>query len=150
MNLHRKILSMTSLQPFDEDLIEANVLDIYEQVMETYLKDRQLIPEANLVEVAYGDLDVRPHETVAKVYRDLGLDGWSEAEPRVEAYIDSQRGYRKNGFTVSDREASLIEDRWAFAFDALGYEMRRCNDVFASERSDTNDALSAQLVDLAG
>ena len=124
INLHRKILQLTALQDFDDQLIEDNVLAIYEQVMQTYLRDRSLIPAEHLVEVAYADLDEHPEETVRGIYERLGLAGWSSAQPRIKAYVESQRSYRKNGFTISDRAAALIEDRWAFAFHALGYEPR--------------------------
>lgn len=125
INLHRKILNLTSLQDFDDELIEDNVLAIYEQVMHAYLDNRELIPQENLVEVSFADLDERPYETVQGIYDQLALPGWQLAAPRVDAYIDSQKNYRKNGFIISDRSAGLIEDRWKFAFDALGYGTRR-------------------------
>jgi len=122
INLHRKILNLTSFQRYDDELIEKNVLDIYEAVMQKYLTDRDLIPEGNLVEVAYADLDERPAEVVKRVYGELGLDGYQAATPAIDAYIDSQKNYKKNGFTISDRAAEIIERRWRFAFEALGYE----------------------------
>lgn len=124
INLHRKILNLTSLQDFDEELIEENVLSTYEQVMRSYFADAQQIPIGNLVEVAYADLDERPLETVRGIYQKLSLPGWDAASPQVEAYVDSQRDYRKNGFRITDRAASIIEDRWRFVFEALGYEKR--------------------------
>ena len=127
INLHRKILNLTSLQDFDEELIESNVLTTYEEVMGAYLNDSQQIPTENLVEVAYADLDTNPMETIQRIYHDLALPGWDEAESRVEAYVESQRGYRKNGFQISDRAASIIENRWSFAFEALGYSKRNAD-----------------------
>ena len=124
MNLHRKILNLTSFQDYDDDLIEQNVLAIYDQVMHKYLDDRDLIPSGNLVEVAYVDLDEEPREVLERIYAELGLDGFAEAAPAIDAYIDSQAGYVKNGFTISERAAELIEDRWSFAFDEFGYTRR--------------------------
>jgi len=121
INLHRKILALTSLQEFDDELVESNVLAIYEQVMQTYLRDRIKIPAQNLVEVAYADLDQNPRDVIERIYSQLGLAGWDEAAPAIDRYIDSQRGYKKNGFSISDRAASIIERRWKFAFDAFGY-----------------------------
>ena len=150
VNLHRKILALTSLQEFDDQLIEDNVLAIYEQVMETYLRDRHKIPAENLVEVAYGDLDVHPFETIRKVYEDLGINGWDSAAPAVQAYIDSQSGYRKNGFAISERSTALVDERWGFAFDALGYEPKTIDlrSGVADELAD--DSTADQAVDLVG
>ena len=122
VNLHRKILGLTSFQEFDEALIEKNVLEIYELVMDAYLRDRELIPEENLVEVAYSDLDVDPMGVVGGIYRDLGIDGWEDARQPIADYVESQRSYKKNGFTISDRAAELVNTRWGFALKALGYD----------------------------
>jgi len=124
INLHSKILPLCSFQEFDDALIERNVLHIYEKVMRKYLADRELIPEGNLVEVAYGDLDNKPIETLRSIYNGLDLGGWDGAEFAFRSYVESQKDYRKNGFVIADRSAEIIEKRWAFAFDALGYRKR--------------------------
>jgi len=121
INLHRRILEFTSFQKFDEAMIERNVLEIYEQVLHKYFEDRSLIPAGNLVEVAYDDLDQRPLDVIDGIYRDLDLPDHATARPAIEAYVDSQSDYVKNGFVIDDRSAELIEDRWKFAFDKLGY-----------------------------
>ena len=90
--------------------------------MAAYLRDRELIPEENLVEVAYADLDVDPMGVVGGIYRDLGLDGWDAARQPIADYVESQRNYKKNGFRISDRAAELVNTRWGFALKALGYE----------------------------
>jgi len=146
INLHRKILNLTSLQEFDDQLIEDNVLAIYEQVMSAYFANRYLIPKENLVEVGYADLDERPYETIRSIYEQLDIAGWDQAAPNVDRYIDSQKNYRKNGFTISERSASLIEDRWKFAFEALGYE-RKVIDVRDDQSAD--DAIGDERLDLA-
>jgi len=124
INLHSKILPLCSFQEFDDALIERNVLHIYEKVMRKYLADRELIPEGNLVEVAYDDLDNKPIETLRSIYNGLDLGGWDGAEFAFRSYVESQKDYRKNGFVIADRSAEIIEKRWAFAFDALGYRKR--------------------------
>ena len=150
INLHRKILALTSLQEFDDQLVESNVLAIYEQVMETYLRDRHKIPAGNLVEVAYKDLDERPMETVQHVYGALGIQGWDAAALPVQSYVNSQQDYRKNGFSISDRSASLVDERWAFAFDALGYEPKTIDLRSSANVEFANYAITDKAVDLVG
>lgn len=124
VNLHRKILNLCSFQNYDDELIENNVLSIYEQVMRKYLADRDTIPSENLVEIAYADLDRDPIGVVSSVYEKLGLGCYENAEAPIREYVASQVGYQKNGFVISDRAAELIETRWAFAFDEFGYARR--------------------------
>ncbi len=121
MRLHREILELTALQDYDEALIESNVLSIYEKVMRRYLGTRHLIPHGNLCEVSYADLDADPTGTVASIYQQLGLAGHEAAEAPIRTYVESQAEYKKNSFSLSDREIEVIEDRWRFAFDAFGY-----------------------------
>jgi len=146
INLHRKILNLTALQEFDDQLVEDNVLAIYEQVMQTYLRDRHRIPAGNLIEVAYADLDAAPRDTVRSIYDQLGLQGWDAASPAVDAYIDSQKNYRKNGFSISARAAALVEARWQFAFEAFGYAKQPIDLTDSS----TNHAIGEELIDIAG
>ena len=136
INLHRKILNLTSLQDYDEDLIEANVLTIYERVMRRYLEERTLVPEGNLVEVSYDDLDNHPLDTVRSIYERLGISGYAQAEPKVRSYSESQSEYRKNGFGLAAREAALVEDRWGFAFDEWGYERRSASNAGSADVGD--------------
>ena len=125
MNLHRKILGLTALQTVTDDDIESNVLEIYGHVMRQYLVDRQQIPDGRLIEVAYADLDTAPQETVASIYASLDLDGHDQAAPLVEAYVQSQCGYRKNSFgALSDRTTELVERHWGFTFDEWKYLRR--------------------------
>lgn len=122
LNLHRKILKLTSFQSYDEALIEKNVLAIYQQVMGRYFADRAQIPAENLLEVSYSELDDHPERVVARVYDELRIDGYDDAKPAIASYIESQKNYRKNDFSLSERSVELVEDHWGFAFDELGYD----------------------------
>ncbi len=124
INLHNKILGLTALQHFDDDLVRENVLSIYERVMHKYLQDREAIPAENLIEVDYATLDHQPMQVVGDIYERFELGPFAEAAPRLASYLDSISGYQKNGFTVDDETAELIEKRWDFAFDAFGHERR--------------------------
>jgi hypothetical protein len=55
------------------------------------------------------------------VYTTLGLSGYTAAEPAFRAYVASQQSYQKNSLALSAAERQQIEQRWAFAFDELGY-----------------------------
>lgn len=110
------------LQAITPEQIEENVLHIYEEVMQQYLRDRALIPPENLVEVRFEDLEQAPLAEVERVYTQLGLPGLAEARPGFQAYVDSLRGYKKNPLNLSDADIARVNERWGFAFDAWGYE----------------------------
>ncbi|KDD76934.1 hypothetical protein H632_c62p3, partial [Helicosporidium sp. ATCC 50920] len=67
----------------DEDLTEF-VIWQFKALHEAYVADRGLIPDGNLVEVSFAELEERPLETLARIYAALGWDNWADAEKAVE------------------------------------------------------------------
>lgn len=128
VNLHRKILGITSLQTYTEESIEANVLEIYPKLLERYLQDTKDVPTNRLVEVGYQDLVDNPHGCLANVYRQLELSGYDNAKPEMQSYLDEQADYKKNSFSnLSERVVELLNQRWGIAFEQWGYQRRMPN-----------------------
>ncbi len=125
INLHRKILDLTALQEFDDADIEKNVTEIYRLVVERYIRDAELIPDGQLVEIGYQDLVDQPLDTLASVYDGLSLGGFDEVKEPISNYLASISGYKRNSFApLSDRLVELINREWAIGFEQFGYERR--------------------------
>jgi len=120
-HLHRRLLPLTGMQPFDGNGPPSMVLDVYAAMMRQFLAERPLIPQGNLVEVAYADLERDPLGQLRRIYETLGLPGHGEFAPAAAAYLAGLGGYRKNRLELSATERRQIEERWAFAFEAFGY-----------------------------
>lgn len=120
--LQRIIFPRMQLHEIGPEEIEPHVLRCYSQLMERLLADRALIPAGNFVEVKYEDLERAPLDELRKVYDTLGLPGFAEAEPAVNAYLDSIADYKKNPYKIDDSVIRKVNQHWQFAFDALGYE----------------------------
>jgi hypothetical protein len=124
-NLHRKVLAFSALQRVSHAELDETVLHLYEAMMRHYFKEKERIPGHQLIDVRYDELVQRPLEVMEKLYAQLGYDHFAQARPRIEAYLQSLRGYKKNSFSALTREETArIESRWDFAFAALGYETR--------------------------
>ncbi|HEY48579.1 MAG TPA: sulfotransferase [Dehalococcoidia bacterium] len=122
-HLYRVVLERSQLQEIGLDVLEDWVLLFYAQLMQKFLADKVLIPEGNLVEVKYEELDKEPLAQLRKIYETLSLPGFDEAEPAFRAYLDSIAGYQKLSHKTVDTAAiEKINERWGFVFDALGYE----------------------------
>jgi len=121
LHLHREVLAMTSVQRFDDAFIERNVLRFYRELLQQYLADRHAIPDGNLVEIRYEDLDADPLATVQSIYDGLALSGWDAVRPGVEAHVDATRDYKKNVFEPEPNHARKVEAHWAFALDEWDY-----------------------------
>jgi hypothetical protein len=122
-HLHRQLLSITTLQMINPQNAEDTVLTLYEEMMRTYFADRSLIPDQNLVEVRYEDLERDPLNELQRIYQSLHWLGYSEAVPAFQAYLTSQQSYRKNRNTLSPADRKQVEERWGFALQELGYDL---------------------------
>lgn len=120
-NLHKKLMSITSLQKLPEHGPDENILSLYKKLMQRYFEERHLIPEGNLVEVRYEDLEKNPLDQVRAIYERLELCGFEDVGQEIKRYFKSQSGYRKNQFCVDAQLQKKVERELAFAYEALGY-----------------------------
>ncbi len=59
---------------------------------------------------------------VRSIYESLGLIGFDELRPRLERYLTSIAGYRKNRYEeLPEPLRSRIAQEWGRSFDEWGY-----------------------------
>ena len=124
--LYDKMIRSQLLQDMAEGQQDERVLYYYRETMKKYLAERHLIPEGQLVEIGFDELEQDAMGTIEKVYRDLGIDGLEAARPEMLAYLDSVSNYEKNVFRQTEPEvAEKLMNEWAFAFEEWGYAKER-------------------------
>jgi omega-hydroxy-beta-dihydromenaquinone-9 sulfotransferase len=121
-NLYRKLLPIHTFQSFDIQEIDAHILGFYKQLMQRFLDDRHLIPEGNLIEVRFEDMEKNPLEEVAKIYRQFGLN-FAATEVKMRNYLATQQGYRKNRYAIDPGVQTLVAQHCRFAFDHWEYPL---------------------------
>ena len=105
--------------PLDGD---DTILGVYTEMYDAYFEERGLVPEGRLCEVGYEDLERDPVGVVGSVYGSLGVEGFEGLRPRLESYLGSISGYRKN--RPDDLPETLrrrIAQEWGRSFDEWGY-----------------------------
>lgn len=101
---------------------ERQTLLLGQRIYERYLEDRHLIPEGNLVELAYTELAGHELEVMERLWRTLRLDGWERAEPVLRAYVEGLKGYQTNKLKpISKKDQEAVYQHWAAVFEAFGY-----------------------------
>ena len=102
---------------------DDQVISLYTRIHDAYFEERGLIPEGRLCDVAFEDLAREPLAVLASIYESLGLTGFDELCPRLEAYLASIAGYRKNRFDeLPEPLRHRIANDWGRSFDEWGYE----------------------------
>ncbi|MFW9923106.1 MAG: sulfotransferase [Candidatus Thorarchaeota archaeon] len=100
---------------------ENIILDIYEEMHKKYFTERELIPKGNLIEIRYEDFLADPLSTMEKIYKELSLPNFAEAELNFKEYIDEQQTYKTNTHNLSKEMMAKISSRWKQSFEVWDY-----------------------------
>jgi hypothetical protein len=102
---------------------DDTILGVYTEMYNAYFEERCLVPEGRLCEVGYEDLEREPLVVVGSIYESLGLAGFEGLRPRLETYLGSIAGFRKNRHPeLPEPLRRRIADEWGRSFDEWGYE----------------------------
>jgi len=121
LRLYRSLLPAYAMADYDWESIAAAVRDNFAIMMQRYLHDRESIPQGNLVEVRFEDIEADPLGELARIYRRLGLPGWEQARAPIAAYAAGLSGYRKNRHRIEGEVVRVVDRDWGFAVKAWGY-----------------------------
>ena len=99
------------------------ILAVYDRMMHAYFEEKELIPEGNLVEVAFEELEKNPLRQIEKIFNNLSIPGFEKSKPNIVSYIDSKKGYKKNKHTIKQKTLDKILKEWGFAMKEWGYEV---------------------------
>ncbi len=123
MHCFNKVFDMWALQKLGDYDIVGSTIRNYREVTEKYFAERSLIPEQNLVEIPFTQLDAQPLETMRAIYKRLALPEFDHVDAKLQTYIQSLGTYRKNRHTdlAPELRARLV-DQWQEYFRNWGYE----------------------------
>jgi hypothetical protein len=119
--LWRNSFSLAHLQEPDPHVIDQLILSWYVELFALFERDRVLIPQNNLHELKYEDLDRDPIVCLQEIYNRLNLPGFEALRPRAVAYLSSIRGYTKNAYQLDAESREKVSTRWRSTFDRYGY-----------------------------
>jgi omega-hydroxy-beta-dihydromenaquinone-9 sulfotransferase len=101
---------------------DDRIISVYTEMYDAYFEERGLIPEGRHCEVRYEDLERDPVGGLGSVYEALGLPGFDGLLPRLEGYLGSITGYRKNRHEeLPEPLRRRIAHEWGRSFDEWRY-----------------------------
>lgn len=120
-HLYRTMLPICQLDDVTTQEVTTTILDSYAAMMRQYIKDRESIPKGRLAEVRFEDLEKDPMTEIKRLYAELSLPGWSEAQEPIRKYLSTLSGYRKNNHRFDPETIDLVDRHWGFAVQEWGY-----------------------------
>ncbi|TYA53811.1 sulfotransferase family protein [Formosa maritima] len=122
-NFFSKMMPHLQLQTIPRESLDVMVFELYENLMSDYLKQRELIPKGNLVEVSFDCLQESPMDVLNNIYKKLNLSGFERAEINFKTYIESKKSYKKNTHKISKNHLETLKTTCKFVFEEYNYNI---------------------------
>lgn len=110
------------LQRVDPQQTHSRIIQRFKVMYDTFFEERKLIPDGQLCEVCFEDLEKDPVVQIEAIYETLNLPGFDSVRPVLQEYVDSLADYKKNEYP--DLPESVRNDIWANwqqCFEEWGY-----------------------------
>lgn len=104
------------------DQMERNILRNYMELYNAYQEQKKYIPEGNLFEVKFEDIEKDAMGITERIYRELGIPGWDNARPAIEKYISGKKNYKKNQYQYDPRTIQLVNEAWGTVLNEWDYK----------------------------
>ncbi|NER84554.1 MAG: sulfotransferase [Leptolyngbya sp. SIO1D8] len=122
LNFYAKLFQELALQPFNQDLIPDIVLESYPKMMERLFRDTAKLPAQDFVELQFEAFEADPLGHLHRIYTQLELQGWEQAQPHFQQYLQAQRQYRKNRYAFPQDAIAQVQNHWQPFIDRWGYQ----------------------------
>lgn len=119
--MRMRVLDKLALQQGSAQDIETQVTENYIRLMNSFFEQQDCIPKHRFVEIRYEDLTRDPIGQVRHIYETLQLQGFEEAVPGMQNYLDKQADYKTNVYAIDTKILNHVEKNWKFALDRWGY-----------------------------
>ncbi len=114
----------TYLQRPRLDDLDARIIARHEAMYDIFFRDRDLVSKDRIIDVRYEDLEANPTVQIKQIYDHLGLDNFDAFLPKLESYVSSLSGYKRNKFSkLTAIERDMVATGWARSFNEWGYSI---------------------------
>ncbi|MGJ3249261.1 MAG: sulfotransferase family protein [Elainellaceae cyanobacterium] len=120
-NFYWKLFKELALQPFENAPVDDLILDSYPRMMDMVLKDSADLPAHQWVELRFEPFEADPISHLQHIYHALGIEGFDQAKPRFERYLDSKKQYRKNRYQFPEADNQRVTQKWRSLIEHWGY-----------------------------
>lgn len=108
--------------PDEHDNYQTRFLDNYRAMEQAYLAETANLPEGDLAEVRFEDLEGNELEQIKRLYAELGLEFSPAFERRLIRYLESIANYKKNSYRpLPDAIRSNIDGKLSWLMQRYGY-----------------------------
>lgn len=123
LHFYSEMLKPLQLQGITKSEIEKAVFEIYKKLMNDYFDQKDLIPEGNLIELSYDDLENQPVQVIEQIYRSLNLECSGTTKQQFLKYLERTKNYARNKHTIKREHLQKVLQDWGFVFEKYNYSI---------------------------
>jgi omega-hydroxy-beta-dihydromenaquinone-9 sulfotransferase len=87
------------------------ILDTYSKMMHRYWMEKDLVPDGQLVEVAYEDFTQKPLESMRKIYKTIHLGDFDYCENKMKSFADRQKSFVPLKHEIPVNERKIVTEK---------------------------------------
>lgn len=118
-----ELLPKMWLQKVSDTFISDMILDIYQRIYVDFFDQVKLIPEQNLYELSFQELQDRPLLHLENIYKKFELDDFSRHKNQFISYLEQTKNYKKNSYRIDEEEKGMVIEKWHGVTNKLGYRL---------------------------
>lgn len=122
-NFFFKMLPHLQLQNIEKVELENLIFDLYKDLMNDYFAQKTNIPEGQVAEVNFEELEKHPLECIKQIYTELELTGYATAEEFFIEYLKGMKSYQKNKHHIDESVLKKVREQLDFTMELWGYEV---------------------------
>jgi len=109
------------LQDIDEEEADKNILKLYQEIMQKFFAEKNMIPATNLIEIKYEDFVGNELTGLRRIYEQFNSQDFEKAEGRFKTYLDSLSTYKTNKHVFDRETIEKVYESWKFSIDRWNY-----------------------------
>ena len=121
LKLWSLVQQSVAMQQISEEEKKQIVLSVYVKLHQHYLEQKKLLKPHQLIELGFEEFSEKPLQAVEKIYRQLSLEGFDDALPRIKRFLQEQPPRRNQQYEFEKEDIRLINDYWDLVFEQWKY-----------------------------
>jgi hypothetical protein len=117
-----EVLPATQLQSITGKRSAEIYTRLFSDLLNRYEKEKNLIPEGNLLEIKFEEFEQDKLYHLGRVYQQFGMEGFEEAIPYFREYLQEVKDFHKTAYEVSPEIITLVNKYLGKQVTSWGYE----------------------------
>ncbi len=132
-----QMLPHLTLQNISAKEIDNDIFQLYKNLMSDYIDQKNTIPQGNLIEISFDQLQEDPLLVLKDIYKQLHIMNFDKAEPGFTRYLKGIKQYKKNKHRIKKDVLDRILSEWKTFMTIPNYEVPHTIEIIDGKYNNT-------------